>query len=136
MISFKFPHLRAEFEGRRAVEGYKVQPGLLKLLFFLEGYCQYHFGKSIVVTELLRDGAAQDRLYKRLPEYAKKPWKSVHQFGCGADIRTSNFTQSEIDEIADIINRWFDYDQEGSHPSAIAHDIGRGKHLHLQVKPS
>ncbi|MBC8204796.1 hypothetical protein ISS30_01735 [bacterium] len=134
MIFFKYPQLKLEFEGLSEIEKRLVRPELLKLLYFLEGYCTYNFNKSIIITELLRSRESQDRYYRNNPAYEQNPWQSPHQFGCAADIRSAVFEPEEIDDIIAIVNRWFPYDNSGK-SSAIYHDIGKGAHIHLQVKP-
>ena len=132
MIYFKFPELRAEFEGERTINEYKIRPKLRVMVFALAGYVIYHFNKSLVVTEILRDQKIQDQYYRDNPEYRKKPWKSVHQFGRGVDIRAGNFTDDEINKVLAFLNSAFDYG-DGEHKAALCHDIGFGKHFHLQV---
>ena len=136
LIKFKLTLLKDEFDGELSLEGNSLHPKLRTIVFTLAGYTDYHFGKDIVITEILRDQATQDKYYCRNPEYQANPWKSVHQFGCGVDLRTWGFTERQLQEILDYINHSFSYDLEGSHPVALCHDIGRGKHFHLQVSPA
>ena len=136
LIKFKLPLLKDEFEGELSLEGYSLHPELRMIVFTLAGFADYHFRKDVTITEILRDQATQDKYYCRNPEYRVNPWKSVHQFGCGVDLRTWGFTERQLQEILDYINHSFSYDLEGSHPVALCHDIGRGKHFHLQVSPA
>jgi hypothetical protein len=135
MISFLHSGLRQEFDGERTIEGYKIHPELRKIIFTLAGYIQYRFQKDLVITEILRDKVMQDRYYRDNPKYRANPWKSVHQFGCGVDIRSYIFKENELVELVNFVNRNFSYDAQKSHQVALCHDIGWGKHIHLQVSP-
>ena len=134
MIDFKHPALRDEFAGRRSVDGQTIHPKIRAPVFALSGYADYHWGKSLTVTEILRDAKTQDRYYRGSASYQRKPWKSVHQFGCGVDFRAANFTEAETAEMLAFLNDNFDYGDD-KHKTAVCHDIGLGKHLHLQIHP-
>lgn len=59
---------------------------------------------------------------------------SVHAYGRGIDlIVLGGYAQGLYEKLADYINANWPYG-DGTHLTAIAHDVGRGYHLHLQVK--
>ncbi len=134
MIKFKHLQLRSEFEGDICVNDYHLNPKLQAIVFALAGFMEYFFGKHIVITEILRDQETQDRYYTGNAQYAEKSWKSVHQFGCGVDVRISDFTDDEVEECIAFLSGAFDYGDD-KHDVVVIHDIGFGRHLHLQVKP-
>ena len=82
-----------------------------------DAYSQFHFGKQIVVTSLVR------RTRK----------SSVHYWGRGADIRSRIYTRNQIRELVDFIVVRFPY-QSGHYKSAIFHTAGSGYHIHTQVR--
>jgi hypothetical protein len=140
VILFKFPHLKEEFEGKHNDSGYSIHPRLQAVIFALAGLVQYYFNKDICITGILRTQIQQDQLYRGKikaegEKYELKPWKSPHQFGCAADIRTSDFEPDEIEHCLNFLNETFEYGSGGK-KTAIYHDIGSGAHLHLQVKPA
>ncbi len=131
MIRFKHTALQGEFEEAPNEDGAKLSSGLRLIVFALAGFADYHFGKDVVITHILRSQAQQDEFYRENPRYKGKPWKSVHQLGRGIDIRSSLFNRGEIDRIIGYLNLHFLYG--GGKPTALYHNIGRGAHLHLQV---
>lgn len=124
MIKFKYPFLEKEFE-------HEISPRLRSLLYAVSGFVKHNFHKDIDITELMRDQDMQDRYYKNDPKYKVNPWKSVHQFGRGADIRSSGWTTEQIKQIDEFVDKYFDY---GEKQSSIYHDVGHGAHLHFQVQ--
>lgn len=127
MISFKTDKIKKEFTSD------KVHPRLKKIMTMLSIFCEVEFAKDIVVTELLRTQAEQDRYYGKNPAYIKKPWNSVHQFGRGCDIRTINhFTPTEIKKIVAFLNI-ITYRKKSKVKTATYHNIGLGNHIHIQV---
>ena len=133
MIKFKHLQLQSEFEGDITVSGFPLNAKLQSMVFALNGFVEYFFGKSITITEILRDQETQDRYYKENAKYAKKPWKSVHQFGCGVDVRVAGFNDDEVEEMVAFLSGAFDYGDD-KHDVVVNHDIGLGRHIHLQVK--
>jgi hypothetical protein len=92
----------------------------------------YHsFGKSIMVTELYRTQEMQDSYYKDNELYKLNKWQSVHQHWRGVDLSINDYTQNEIDAAVKYLAH-FAYATFGKE-TALFHDIGLGKHLHIQV---
>lgn len=129
MIKFKTPALRSQFN--------LLHPGLKHILYWLSGWVEINTSaKRIIVTDLIRSQEEQDEIYGNDPRYGEKPWKSVHQFGRGADISVHRFITDgdDADEICREIEQEFPYG-DGRHQSAIHHQVGnRGKHIHIQVR--
>ena len=134
MMKFKHSKLAEDFEGYTLLNGCKLNPKLQAMVFTLAGFMEYFFHKDIIITEILRDQGTQNKYYAGNAKYAKKPWKSVHQFGCGVDVRISDFTENEIEKCVDFLKGAFEYG-DNKHSVVVIHDIGLGKHMHLQVKP-
>jgi len=108
-----------------------IDKRLFILIKFLDIFTLQKFGKQITITELFRTQSEQDNIYADNQEYKIHPWKSVHQFGRGADIRAVNFTKEEQDEIIFMMNK-YPYG-DGKHNTILLHDVGDGLHFHLQV---
>ena len=129
MIEFRTAALRPQFN--------LLHPGLKKILYWLSGWVEINTSaKRIIITELLRTQEEQDEIYSANSDYPEKPWKSVHQFGRGADISVHGFLSNgdDIEDICREIEREFPYG-DGRHRSAIHHQAGkRGKHIHIQVR--
>lgn len=131
MVLFKFPELKVEFDGKKDVGEARLHPRLRLMVFALTGFADYHFGRDIIITHILRTQEEQDAFYGNDPRYEAAPWKSVHQFGRGVDIRSTSFTRDEIGRMVDFINLNFPYG--GGKSAALQHNIGSGAHIHLQT---
>jgi len=132
MVKFKNdnPRLRDEFYSRRL--DYRIRA----MLKSLAGFVEFYFKKDIIITCLLRTDKEQDKIYSGNERYKIKSWKSVHQVGRGADVRVDgdgDFTELEETAILDFINKIFPY-EKGNFKAGLVHNVGAGRHLHLQVK--
>ena len=128
MVLFKNEELKAEFE--------RLNPRLQHVIYWLAGWASLNTKtRWVLITELLRTKEQQNENYKDNPEYQEKPWNSVHEYGRGADIRSHEFVNrgDDVEKIVAAINREFDYG-DGVHQTALYHNSGQGKHIHLQVK--
>jgi len=123
--------LAGEFDRKLELEGARLNERLQALLFSLAGFADYHFGKDVIITHILGSQAEQDKIYGSDLQYQKKPWKSVHQFGRGIDVRVWGFSDKEVAGMLDFVNRNFPYG--GGKPAALVHNVGRGNHIHVQV---
>ena len=109
---------------------------LVVILYSLAGFVYFSYGKSLTLTELIRTQAEQDAIYGNDPAYQQTPWKSVHQFGRGADISIFYFTPEEQKEILKFLNTNYIYAVGSTHETGLIHEVGTyGLHLHLQVSP-
>lgn len=129
MIVFKDndPRLEAEFKYDTIVNS-----KLKKILYMLALYCEVEFGKDITITELYRTQDEQDQYYEDNQRYKEKPWKSVHQFGRGADVRSKNFEPDEAERIIKFL-KCVTYRDGSKSQTVVHHDIGLGEHFHIQV---
>lgn len=106
----------------------KVDERIRIILNFLDFYMQSRHELEIMVTELIRTQAEQNKIYGI--NYKKK---SVHQYGRGADIRCFDWPQNAIDDALFLLNL-IPYGK-GNYKTAIYHEIGNnGVHIHIQVK--
>lgn len=126
----------------------RMDPRLQVLAFSIAAFCDFHFGKDIVVTEIYRTKAQQLKYY---PNRKYRP--SVHQYWRGIDFGVRPYGAGELDSEEDgtrmphpgftdgeiaTLDEWYtkavQYDDERpEYDSTIYHDIGLGKHLHIQV---
>ena len=127
MIYYKTKRIEDEFKGDNTIK-YELK----QVIYMLSLYCELEFGKDVVITELYRTQSEQDFYYKDRDTYQRKPWKSVHQFGRGADIRSRNFTENQITKIIAFLNLKT-YKSGSKYQTAIYHNIGMGSHIHIQT---
>ena len=123
IIEFKHARLKDEFES--------IDGRLRFILYACAGYLFNKYGKRLVLTELLRTQEMQDEYYGSSEVYKVNPWKSVHQYARGADISVLYLTESEYTDLLNFVNKQVVYD--GYKASAVVHDVGQGKHFHIQV---
>lgn len=124
IIKFKEDRQRTEFESG------KLDIRLKIITFALAGYLYHKYKYVLTITDIYREQAEQDDIYKDNPDYKKKPWNSTHQYWRAEDIRTV--------DMLEVIKRdtlWFlnHFIYTGGHDTKIDHDVGRGEHIHLQV---
>ena len=131
MITFK--------DDRQKAEWADISGKLKQLIEMLALYMWLKYGRQIMITELKRTQDEQDDIYGKKADketkakYKKKPWKSVHQFDRGADIRTYDWERNEVKDALFILNTIV-YDKARSRKkTAIHHDLGTGEHIHIQV---
>lgn len=124
IIEFKHPQLEEQFP--------YLDKRLQVIIYTMAGFSWTQFGKSVTMTELFRTQTMQDEYYKSNVSYQIKPWKSVHQFNRGADCSVLFYTDNEIETVVEFLNHRFIYGSD-DHKTAVYHDIGLGKHIHLQV---
>ena len=86
------------------------------------------FGKQPVVTSIYRSEAEHRALCARL---GVAPYASVHTYWRGVDLRSWIYSDDEIRQLLEIINSRFDYGRSKS--VAICHDVGAGRHFHIQA---
>lgn len=106
-----------------------LNPRLVSLILYSANYFDLVLQREpFVVTGLIRTQSEQDKIYGNLVSYQKAPWKSVHQFGRGCDVRIRNIQTALINKFVEHINRNFPYDENRS-TALIERD-----HIHMQVK--
>jgi len=103
---------------------------LHKLLALLDDYSYLNFGLRITITEIYRTQEEFDKLYAQTPP-EKRPARSPHQDWNAADIRSSIYTEEQINKMLTFLNT-FTY-KTGVKKVAIYHAIaGNVGHLHVQ----
>jgi len=127
MINFLNKRIEYEFNYDAVLED-----KLKKIVYILSLYCEVEFNKDITITHIYRTEMEQNDIYHKSEKYQNKPWKSVHQFGRGVDVRSHNFNKIEIEKIKSFING-ITYREGSATLTCIHHDIGLGEHFHLQV---
>lgn len=113
---------------RRELRSENVHPHLLRVVAFVSLWVFRKYGRLPEVTEVFRTEEEQRAIYPGEPLK-----KSVHQFWRGCDIVVRGLDPAENGRIRDAANSLFPYGKPG-HQTCIYHDVGRGPHLHLQVK--
>lgn len=118
MIAFKSKAIESQFDD--------IKPRLRALLTCAGGYMFFKYGVTIVITSLIREG------------------RGTHVWGNGADIRTSNLTEKEGDDLVEFIKWQLPYflktpmpdtpkysvrDERKAHTS----DNWSGSHIHVQT---
>lgn len=126
MIKFKDERCRTEWETSS-----ELSSRLKMLIEMIALFVWLKFGKHITITQILRTAEEQAEYYKNDPAYQKEPFHSVHEFGRGVDIRSRDFTESEIKQIVDFANL---IEYGSGKKTAIYHTIGLGLHLHFQTR--
>lgn len=101
------------------------------LLKDLNAYTNSEFGKNIIITMIYRTKAEQDYLYRNNAKYKKRNFKSPHQFHHGGDLRSRTFTQSEITQTVEWLNKRYNSTNYYKW-TAKCHDVGSGMHFHIQ----
>ena len=137
-MKFKYDHLQDEIS--------IISPHLRAMLFEADYFSKKQFDKEIIITELLRTQAMQNAYYtskinegfyviiNNMKYYSldkKSPTLSVHQVGRGADLRSTIYTEDEIELLCSHIRTYFPYNAK--HKSCLYHNVGKGFHFHLQT---
>lgn len=128
IIEFKEHKLRLQFESPM------LDSRLVTIIYALAGYSCYKYHKSLMITELIRTQEEQDAIYGNNPAYQQQKWQSVHQYGRGVDLRIFYFKDDELADMLKWLSNTFTYATPNKF-TALLHDVGQGKHLHVQVAP-
>ena len=110
-----------------------IKPKLRGILLDLAFFVARKYDLILTITELYRTQEEQNHIYANNPKYQKEPWKSVHQYWRGADVRV-DFSPNTLVAILKYLNSNYIYDpKRPQKPTAIVHNVGRGNHIHIQV---
>ena len=91
-------------------------PTLIDILSAVES-----FFPGITITEGYRDG---------IGVHSTDPCRAI-------DLRSRNYTEAQTQTIKNHINNTWIYDPERPEMECcIVHDVGRGKHFHIQTHPN
>lgn len=100
------------------------------LLEALDVYTEQAFGKEIMLTRIFCTPGEEDALYVNDP--SARPKVSPHEVWQGADLRSSIFTEDEINKVLTYLNSRYKY-KNGALPVAFYHKIsGNAYHFHVQ----
>ena len=127
MIQFKTDRINRQWNGDFATTR------LISLMNMINLYSEIEFDKSIIITDLVRNQDEQDHIYRNNEKYKVKPWKSTHQFGRAADIRSRIYSKEEIEKLVTFANNVTYDPTRPDKKTCLCHDVGSGIHLHLQT---
>ena len=123
MIEFKSDRIQQEYK-QLLVQNQR----LYRLIECLSQFTSLEFNKPLFITSILRTEAEHKELYKDTPN---APTTSPHLFWRGVDLRSTIYTDTEIQRMLKFLN-CFLY-QGGAKPTAIYHSIaGNAIHFHVQ----
>lgn len=121
---FKEFHMQQEFETLRS-----KNPKLANMLDIADCYITLEFNKEMVVTEVYRSEDEYKKLYA--PDLSKMPAHRPHSKYEAVDLRSSVFTDLEIQKLLTFLHLFTSYG--GQKTSAIYHQIAGGVfHFHVQ----
>lgn len=118
---------------RQAKEFPEITDRLKSLVYLAKHYMLSKYNYEITITDVLRTQEEQDSIYGDNTNYIEKPWKSVHQYFRGVDIRSKDMTGPMINDLRDLLNT-IPYDENRPNKkTCIVKDVGRGLHFHIQA---
>ena len=127
MIQYKTDRINMEWNGNL------VTKKLVNLMTMINLYSEMEFNKSIIITDLIRHQDEQNHIYRNNVKFQQKPWKSTHQFGRAADIRSSIYTTDEIEKMVSFANMVTYDTSRPNKNTCLAHTVGSGFHIHSQT---
>ena len=98
------------------------------LAFFIKD----NLNKTLVITMIYRTQEEQDGLYKNDPKYQIRKFKSPHQFWHSVDIRSLIFTDLEIKQIEDYLNKKYNPTNYYNWTARNHKISGQQFHFHIQ----
>ena len=128
-MKFKTDRIRREWESM------DLPDKLRRIVVSIEQFMLAKYSYEITVTQILRTQEEQDNIYGDRENYQVNPWKSVHQFFRGIDIRNRDMTPQMIEDVLMLANQIIYDDKRPHKQTAKSHDVGKGDHIHLQVMP-
>lgn len=124
-MQFKTPRIREEF-----IDLTMKNDNLFKILTHADQYSQQEFKKEVVLTCIYRTPEENAALYASSVEPAWRP----HTAWCGADLRSTIYTDAEIQKLLSFLNHFTVYG--GQRRCASYHTIaGNVFHFHVQSNP-
>ena len=122
VILFKYDSIRKQW-----AKMIKDKNPLVPRLIEAANFIKKNFNKPIVLTEVLRTQAQQNKIYGK-----KRGKKSWHQFYAAADLRVRIYTPSEIVQIVSFLKK---FEKENAlRLTVLYHDIGLASHIHFQFR--
>ena len=111
--------LHTEFED-------KIDPRLRGVLFDLTLWTWRKFKVQLVLTQLNRTKEENDNLGGY--EF------SAHLYGRGADVRTHDFTEDQIAQIVEYLNKTWNTKRQEKFLHIKYHSARTGPHLHINIR--
>ena len=131
-MNFKSEHLETEFD--------HLHPELRRLVSELDQWSAEHRFPAPIVTHALRSLDDQERIYapiyadntglpvERCKSLARQRF-SWHLVGCAVDLRNAHYSDDERRAVMGFVHNHIE--PCPGNWEVLAHDIGRGDHLHL-----
>lgn len=121
------------------IELEKVDFRLRFILFSWVSEMNYRYNYTPIITEIFRTQEEQDYIYTVIApddmkeKYKKEHFQSVHQYGRGIDIRSTDMTQDMIDFTINFFKH-VTYDINRAINTLVYHEVGSGGiHFHIQI---
>ena len=122
VIIFKYNKIRKAWKS-----WIKAKNPIVPKMIALANFVKTNFNKPIVITELERTQAEQNKIYGK-----KRGKKSWHQFKAAADLRVRIYTATEIVQIVSFLKK---YEKANAlRLTVLYHDIGLASHIHFQFR--
>lgn len=125
-VEFKYSRLEEEYK-----ELTKRNLTLKALIEDLNIFVNREFKKSLTITMIFRTQSEQDYLYRNSEKYKKKKFSSPHQYWHAVDIRSRDFSESQIKQIECYINEKWN-SKNYYKWTALNHEVSDGIHFHIQ----
>lgn len=123
MIDFKTDRVKSEY-----AELLKQNQRLYRLVECIAQFTDLEFKKPVFITSILRTEAEHKGLYKDVPN---PPPMSPHCYWRGVDLRSSIYTENEIQRIVKFANCFLFHG--GAKVTALYHTLpNNALHLHIQ----
>jgi hypothetical protein len=109
---------------------------LARIVKLLVEYVDLEMGKNVVLTEILRTSDETQKLYAAtvVAGGAVPSWRP-HEIWNAVDLRSSLYTDREIEKIVAFLNQFTVY--KGQRRCAVFHAIrGGAPHMHAQCPPA
>ena len=120
------------FKDTRLAQEYNQLPienkRLYQLMAVIDQFTELEFKKDVCITCILRTKSENDALYAQVP-VEQRP-NSPHLNWEGVDIRSTDFTPSEIDRLLKFINT-FTF-RNGKQVGVYHQVAGNALHFHIQ----
>lgn len=108
---------------------------LAQLLQDLDKYVQNKFKKELVVTMIGRTTLEQAEIYKDDPKFKIRAFKSPHQLWHALDLRSKTFTDEEVKDIEDYLNKKYNGNNAYAWTARNHEVANHGEHFHIQYYP-
>lgn len=115
-----------KFKTERQEKEFSQLDSRIKAIVFESANYAETIGEDVTVTECKRTREEQRKLY---PDEPNK--RSVHEFFRGVDLRVWDWKKENINKLKKRINKYWPYGR--GKKACLVHNVGRGKHFHIQV---